>query len=654
MLCYWGEEVRAGFGLLKPDGVQRSDWGVSCCSPKTRITQITPGGRLLGFVRGEGSVSFIRAPPTGGLQGGRLSKYRIRSMSCGENDAVLLTNEGKVFQLNKYNICRFVPIKYLADRTVIQIACGDQHCMALTDDGQLFTWGQNSSGQLGLGKKDESSSQSPQPLKSMTGIPLAQISAGGDHSFALSLSGVVFGWGRNNTGQLGLGDREDRYVPVCVKSLNRKKTVLISCGEDHTAVLTKDGLVFTSGSGCYGQLGHNSFSDELRPRLLGGLWGSEVSQIACGRHHTLALVGSSKTIYSFGCGEQGQLGNGQHTNQCVPLPVQLLHSVRLRVSHIFVFSVYSELCVSLLFLFWFIAFVLCFPDPGGIFFQVESVVERDLLPSLKNTTAAGIEALRVYLILPELLRVLRKIQRGTQLTIDLAKTSGTTDGFYYLGIICGMAFSNHIHLNIGFPLALFKKLLHLNPTLRDLEELSPVEARCNFFSECAVDKYVDLYVDYFFNKSVEYQFTEFAKGFFEGVHVKFWTMFLPEELRLLLYGTCEYKWEELQKIATYEGCGPLDDLIQNFWTVFLELSEEHQKKFLVFMYGSDWLPVGGLSQLRLNIRKRVYENADERFPAAQTCYGNLELPNYSNIDVLRARLVHAITCCETFGRGFSF
>ncbi|XP_049336939.1 probable E3 ubiquitin-protein ligase HERC3 [Astyanax mexicanus] len=987
MLCYWGEEVRAGFGLLKPDGVQRSDWGVSCCSPKTRITQITPGGRLLGFVRGEGSVSFIRAPPTGGLQGGRLKKLelkdKIRSMSCGENDAVLLTNEGKVFQLNKYNICS--PIKYLADRTVIQIACGDQHCMALTDDGQLFTWGQNSSGQLGLGKKDESSSQSPQPLKSMTGIPLAQISAGGDHSFALSLSGVVFGWGRNNTGQLGLGDREDRYVPVCVKSLNRKKTVLISCGEDHTAVLTKDGLVFTFGSGCYGQLGHNSFSDELRPRLLGGLWGSEVSQIACGRHHTLTLVGSSKTIYSFGCGEQGQLGNGQHTNQCVPLPVQLLHSescldqtveriiaggnlsvafcakqngevatadssprsskgisvlddelienwivncekaktwhkVKRKIKMLFSSASsisasfvdkckdkhyktsegHSGLDLSL---------ARCafekLAKQQKILLEVESVVERDLLPSLKNTTAAGVEALRVYLILPELLRVLRKIQRGTQLTIDLANsilkldqeslnlltnlwtrmpyyyyrtavrmfhsvaahfisqmmtdiscwdalkptlhvlqklyevnsqrvtrltegffyikeiniffawlnsiqsywdlleyenfletmenidifvsfpsaldlkskcwlfmelqnreqlgmfgcrnvlcvnretvladtltylkteehdfcftlqvkfvledghddgglckeyfrligqdlakssgliqsnedsklfwfsadTSGTTDGFYYLGIICGMAFYNQVHLNIGFPLALFKKLLHLNPTLRDLEELSPVEARNlknlltededvveKFYLDFTLhgkelipngqevlvtkvnrQKYVDLYVDYFFNKSVEYQFTEFAKGFSEGVHVEFWTMFLPEELRLRLYGTCEYKWEELQKITTYEGCGPLDDLIQNFWTVFLELSEEHQKKFLVFMYGSDWLPVGGLSQLRLNIRKRVYENADERFPAAQTCFGNLELPNYSDIDVLRARLVHAITCCETFG-----
>lgn len=77
----------------------------------------------------------------------------------------------------------------------------------IPSDGQLFTWGQNSSGQLGLGK-GEPSSLSPQPLKSLCGIPLAQISAGGDHSFALSLSGAVFGWGRNSAGQLGLNDEQ--------------------------------------------------------------------------------------------------------------------------------------------------------------------------------------------------------------------------------------------------------------------------------------------------------------------------------------------------------------------------------------------------------------------------------------------------------------
>nr|XP_029502142.1 probable E3 ubiquitin-protein ligase HERC3 isoform X2 [Oncorhynchus nerka] len=88
---------------------------------------------------------------------------------------------------------------------VIQVACGDHHSIALTQDGKVFTWGQNSRGQLGLGK-GEPRTLSPQPLKSLSGIPLAQITAGGDHSFALSLSGAVFGWGKNGAGQLGLGD----------------------------------------------------------------------------------------------------------------------------------------------------------------------------------------------------------------------------------------------------------------------------------------------------------------------------------------------------------------------------------------------------------------------------------------------------------------
>lgn len=72
-------------------------------------------------------------------------------------------------------------------------------------DGQFFTWGQNSYGQLGLGKECPSQA-SPQRVKSLDGIPLAQVAAGGAHSFALSLSGAVFGWGKNSSGQLGLSD----------------------------------------------------------------------------------------------------------------------------------------------------------------------------------------------------------------------------------------------------------------------------------------------------------------------------------------------------------------------------------------------------------------------------------------------------------------
>lgn len=80
-------------------------------------------------------------------------------------------------------------------------------CPVVISDGQFFTWGKNSHGQLGLGKEFPSQT-SPQRVRSLEGIPLAQVAAGGAHSFALSLSGAVFGWGMNNAGQLGLSDEK--------------------------------------------------------------------------------------------------------------------------------------------------------------------------------------------------------------------------------------------------------------------------------------------------------------------------------------------------------------------------------------------------------------------------------------------------------------
>uniref|UniRef100_A0A4W4FY02 HECT domain-containing protein n=1 Tax=Electrophorus electricus TaxID=8005 RepID=A0A4W4FY02_ELEEL len=954
MLCYCGEAVCAGFGLIKPDSVNTATSAISFFHPKSKIWDLAHGKNLIGFIRGDGNVSVMKLHIDGEVKCGKLKsldlkKAKIRVISCGEDHALLLAYGGNVLFMDKSNICR--PVRDLSGRNVIQIACGDQHFMALTNDGQLFTWGQNSSGQLGLGK-GEPSSVSPQPLKSLCGIPLAQISAGGDHSFALSLSGAVFGWGRNSAGQLGLGDCEDRYFPTCVSNLSKKKTVFIACGEEHTATLSKGGTVFTFGLGRYGQLGHNSFRDELCPRVVAELWGSKVSQISCGRHHTLALVGSSKTIYSFGCGEQGQLGNGQRTNQCVPLPVCLppecdpgqtfgkiiaggnvsvacsprqdeeLHSIsktspckgtsvlhdeiidrwilecdsktwgRAKREITKMFS--SASCINGSFTDKSDKHYKTSSEQSGldlalarlafeklakrdtVLTEVQKVVEKALLPSLGSTTA-GAEALRIYLILPELLRVLNKQQRGTWLTVSLAsailnldpdtsddlmrlwtrlpyyyyrtlvktfhsvsvnfmtqlttkicdywkelcsilgvlqklytinnqrvtgisdecfyikevgdffvssdpqdeqgmnifrnfmllqleehilrgcenqllvnretaladtftrlktnpldyslplkvtflledgldyggvqkefftllgqeikatsavqasedsgllwfntETSGSTDELYYIGVICGMAFSNHCYMNVGFPLALFKKLLGQSPTLRDLEELSPVEARslrnvlmededvleelCLDFTMKGTDlipngrkipvtkvnrqKYVDLYVDFVFNKSVECQFKEFARGFSDGNPWKVWSLFLPDEVRDLLYGTAQYEWNELRKCATYENCGASDELIQNFWTVFFELSEENQKKFLTFMYGSARLPLGGLSQLHLKIVRCVCADADDRFPVAQTCFGTLNLPNYSNIHILQDKLVHAITFCEVFG-----
>uniref|UniRef100_A0A3B4XNV5 Uncharacterized protein n=1 Tax=Seriola lalandi dorsalis TaxID=1841481 RepID=A0A3B4XNV5_SERLL len=104
--------------------------------------------------------------------------------------------------------CPLRPLEAFCSVPVSQVACGSQHSVALTKDGQVYAWGQDSRGQLGLGKM-KTGANSPQLLRSLSAIPLVQVAAGGEQSFALSVSGGVFGWGRNDRGQLGLGDTRD-------------------------------------------------------------------------------------------------------------------------------------------------------------------------------------------------------------------------------------------------------------------------------------------------------------------------------------------------------------------------------------------------------------------------------------------------------------
>ncbi|NXI50076.1 HERC5 ligase, partial [Chloroceryle aenea] len=192
---------------------------------------------------------------------------------------------------------------------------------SVCEGGELFTWGQNTHGQLGVGSQSTLIPH-PQLVTRLKGLALAQIAAGGAHSAALSLSGAVYTWGKNDCGQLGLGDTEDRDCPSHVGALEHWKTVFISCGADHTAVLSKEGMVCTFGAGGAGQLGHNSTRNELKPRVVAELWGARVSQVACGRQHTLVYVPPLDKVYLFGSAE-GQLGDERTSNQLIPLPINL-------------------------------------------------------------------------------------------------------------------------------------------------------------------------------------------------------------------------------------------------------------------------------------------------------------------------------------------
>lgn len=106
------------------------------------------------------------------------------------------------------------------------MSVGSNHVIVASSSGICFAWGSNEKGQLGIGNN---APYLPQPceIKSLTGIPVKQVVAGGRHSFVLSVSGALFAFGNNDCGQLGVGDEVDREYPTLVKSLRSQCVTLV-------------------------------------------------------------------------------------------------------------------------------------------------------------------------------------------------------------------------------------------------------------------------------------------------------------------------------------------------------------------------------------------------------------------------------------------
>lgn len=254
----------------------------------------------------------------------------ITSVACGNQHSVALDEWGQSFSWGSDSMGQLGSnlgahaqdkpkfVKVLATKHVIQIACGAYHSIALTNNGDLYSWGANSYGQCGLGTMSNKE-MIPQLISSLAGVPIGLVACGNNHTFVLSKSGAVFGWGKNSHGQLGLQDRENKCYPTHLKTLRNVKVCHIACGEDFTVFLTLDGGVFTCGTGEYGQTGHGTTRDELVPRKVMELMGSTVTQIACGRRHLLCRVG--ERVLACGYGARGQLGCPHMSFALVPTAV---------------------------------------------------------------------------------------------------------------------------------------------------------------------------------------------------------------------------------------------------------------------------------------------------------------------------------------------
>ncbi len=122
---------------------------------------------------------------------------------------------------------------------------------------------------------------------------------------ALAESGKVYVWGNNNFGQLGTGSLNSVNNPSQIDALYDNNVIDICCGDNFSGAVTRTGEVYTWGFGNEGQLGHGDKSDQMLPRKK--QFDQKVKKISCGGAHAALLTEQGK-LYMMGRGREGQLG----------------------------------------------------------------------------------------------------------------------------------------------------------------------------------------------------------------------------------------------------------------------------------------------------------------------------------------------------------
>ncbi|KAK4853472.1 hypothetical protein QYF36_009728 [Acer negundo] len=237
-----------------------------------------------------------------------------------------------------------IPIWDFYGHTVVKVACGSEHVVALVSAGEThkgddlvcYSWGNNSHGQLGLGDKESRlRPEIVQKFNQDSPWAVYEVACGALHTALLAhkkrpydtLESVCWTFGLGDNGQLGHGTTRSALVPEPVKELPQSVyLVSVDCGLFHTSVVSSAGDVWSwgmeKGLGLCpdASFTNNEAGDAIYPLLYScnGLIGSKFQdpvQVGCGAAHTVLVAHDGYKLWSWGRGRSGVLGNGK-TNDC--------------------------------------------------------------------------------------------------------------------------------------------------------------------------------------------------------------------------------------------------------------------------------------------------------------------------------------------------
>nr|XP_034839609.1 protein RCC2 [Maniola hyperantus] len=259
---------------------------------------------------------------------------------------------------NLFTFHKFTDRKY----RLIVSGCSAGHSILVSEEGEAYTFGRNSCGQLGLG--DTTTRNVPELVPTLQGLNIIHAAVGRHHSLFVTDTGTVFACGDNKSGQCGLGNTTPLILKPTRIRYSGAPIVKVGCGAEFSMILDCNGALHSFGLPEYGQLGHNtdgkyfvtstklSYHFETMPKKMTFFYEKSkdghvtpikdvaIVDFSCGNNHTVA-IDSSKRAFSWGFGGFGRLGHAEQKDESVPRLIKYFDSQARGVRSVHCGATYS-------------------------------------------------------------------------------------------------------------------------------------------------------------------------------------------------------------------------------------------------------------------------------------------------------------------------